>query len=265
MKYFGSMLAVSDISPKNAHGWGLNLKSGSPISIIINLLGVPHTGSRIRNRMVLNILRTKRNIKTLVDVGGGIGLTGFYLNQFGYDYFGIDKSGYKIKIAEKLLKQSGIKNIGFVKADMFKNIPVKKKFDCALNMEVLEHVKDPTNLIKRISSLVKRGGYLILSFPSTHQLSEVSQKYFGHVRPGYEPSDIKALINAKYLKIESIHSFGNGLLSKLGFYIDYMLINNVPILAGVFFWVFYPIAVFDQKYIKSKNPIGYVFVLKKLK
>lgn len=263
MKYFGSILSVSNISPRNAHGWGLNLKKNSPISKVIDLVGVPHVGARLRNRMVLRTLKSKKKIKSIIDVGGGIGLTGFYLHQFGYEYFGLDKSGYKIKIARRLLKESRFGGIDFIHADIFGKVNISKRFDCALSMEVLEHVKKPGEMLKRISKFIKNGGYLILTFPSTHKLNDLSQEYFGHVRIGYEPADIESLIKNTDLKIEKVRSFGNGALAKLGFYVDYFLIKDSPVLAGLFFWLFYPLAVLDEKFVKSRFPLGYLIVLKK--
>lgn len=262
MKYFGSALSISNISPKNAHSWKIDLTKGSIFSTIISLVGVPHTGSRIRNRVVLRILKSKPNIKSIIDIGGGIGLTGFYLNQFGYEYLGIDKSSYKIRIANRLLNESKYKKIDFLLGDIFKKLPVKNKFDCALSMEVLEHVKQPAEMIDAMSKLVKPKGSIILSFPSVHHVNGISQEYFGHVRVGYTPDDIKKLINGSRLKIESVMPIGNTLLCKIGFYIDYFLIKYIPLVSGVYFWIFYPVVVFDEMYFNSSQPVGYVIVLK---
>lgn len=263
MKYFGSILSISDISPQNAHSWGIDLTERSLLSRIINVVGVPHIGARIRNKMVLRILKSKKNIKSIIDIGGGIGLTGFYLNQFKYDYFCIDKSKYKIKIASKLLKASKFKNMEFVLGDIFKEIPIKRKFDCAISMEVLEHVDKPSEMIKQMSKFVKPKGTIILSFPSTHHINGISLEYFGHVRAGYSPSDIKRFISGTNLRIEKVLSFGNTAICKFGFYLDYFLIRYIPLVSGIFFWIFYPIVMLDEKYSTSKNPVGYVVVLKK--
>ena len=263
MKYFGSILSVSDISPKNAHGWGFNLRKGSVFSRLISALGVPHSSSRVRNRIVTKIIKSKKGIRNILDVGSGIGLTGFCLNQFGYRYIGIDKSKYKIDLARRLLKNGEVVNVEFIRADIFKNIGLDEKFDCALCMEVLEHVRYPKMIIERISKFVKKGGVVIFSFPSTHFINSLSEKYFGHVRVGFEPDDIKELIEDGPLQIERVYSFGNSFLSKLLFLLDFVLIKYMPLLEGAFFFLFYPIAVFDQKFSNSKHPLGYVIVLKK--
>lgn len=263
MKYFGSVLSISDISPQNAHSWGVDLTKKSFLSKVINLVGVPHIGARIRNRMVLDILKSKKEIGTIIDIGGGIGLTGFYLNQFGYKYLCIDQSKYKIKIAHKLLRESRLKNVNFLLGDIYAKLRVKGKFDCALSMEVLEHVEKPAEMIARMAKFIKPNGVIILSFPSIHHINSLSQGYFGHVRVGYSPRDIKKFASELNLKVERVESFGNSLFCKAGFYVDYFLIKYVPMLSGVFFWVFYPIVVFDQEFFKSNNPIGYVIVLEK--
>lgn len=263
MNYFGSILSISNISPRNAHGWGLNLRKGSVLSRIIEIVGVPHTSARIRNRIVSKILKLRLSGRSIIDIGSGIGLTGFYLNQFGFRYLGVDKSRYKIELAKMLAKKSKRDDIEFLQSNILSKPKIKEKFDSALCMEVIEHVRSPELLISTIATYVKKGGLMVFSFPSTHYINSLSKRYFGHIRVGYEPSEIKKFCVGNTARLIKVYSFGNSFPVKIGFLIDFYLIKYLPLLAGVYFWFFYPLAIFDTDLFMSKNPLGYIVVLKK--
>jgi len=261
---YGSVLSVCDIGPKNSYGWGLNLKNGSLLSWFLGIFGVPHLGARIRNRLVAGILEKNGKGKTIIDVGGGIGLSGFYFSQFGYKYVGIEISKDKINIGRKMAGSRKIKNVEFVLANVFNNYHSKTKANYVLCMEVLEHVKDPTEILRIIYSLLKKDGRAVITFPSSHWINGLSKKYLHHIVVGYELDDIEKFIEKLDFKISRINTFGNGFIGDLCFLIDFFLIKYFPLLAGVFFWFFYPLVILDTKFTRSLKPLGYVMVLQKI-
>lgn len=265
MRYYGAFLSLADVDPHNSYGWMLHLKKDSFPSFLISIFGAPHLGARIRHRILTKILNGKNDHRSVFDVGCGFGLEALYLSAKGYRVFGIDKSEAKIAIAQKLAKEVGDEGVKFQIADIFKLPQTKEKFDLALLFEVLEHVKTPREMLLKISDFVKADGQLIVSCPAKHWLNAMAKNYLGHQVIGYTPTEVKKLVENDGLEIEKFYSFGNSILAKFFFYIDFILLKFVPLVSAIFFFLSYPIAVFDQENFTGKNPLGYILILRKVK
>ncbi|MES2846891.1 MAG: methyltransferase domain-containing protein [Pseudomonadota bacterium] len=101
----------------------------------------------------------------LLDVGCGFGFVPHFWREMGFgDAIGLEKSAYGGIGAEKL----GISIIPhhYSDASEIQN----RRFDFVLSSEVIEHVPDPANFIKEISSALKPGGILILTTPSVGKI-----------------------------------------------------------------------------------------------
>lgn len=264
MRYYGSPLSLSDVNPKNSYGWKLSFKKGGIYSLLISLFGAPHLGARIRHRILTKILQKSKNNELVFDIGCGFGLESLYLSEKGFKVLGLDKSKRKIDIAKKLSVELKDESVRFITGDIFKLNNLSKKFDNIILFEVLEHVKDPKKMLQSISCYLKKDGFLIISFPSKHQINSISKKYLGHVYTGYEPDDIKGFIQESGLKIEKKYSFGNNWFVKIFFYIDYLLLRFVPLVSALFFFISYPLVVFDMEKFKNKKPMGYILELRKV-
>lgn len=62
--------------------------------------------------------------------------------------------------------------------------PVSKQFDTILALDVLEHLQDPLRVLKRLRSLMKQDGVLVLSLPNVANYS-VSWNLFFHGQWNY--------------------------------------------------------------------------------
>lgn len=96
----------------------------------------------------------------IADVGTGVG---YFLRHLHSRYkpkelWGFDQKEDDLKIAAHLCPEARLENIGF------ENLP-KNKFDVVFLMQVIEHVCDPTEVVKSILKAVKPGGYLIITVP----------------------------------------------------------------------------------------------------
>lgn len=264
-RYYGSSLSLSDVDPNNSYGWKLSFKKGSVYSLLIGLFGAPHLGARIRHRILTKILKKPKKRFRVLDVGCGFGLESLHLSKKGYNVMGLDISTGKIDVAKKIKTKLKDKKVKFLVSDVFKYNNQNGLFDFVILFEVLEHVNDPKKLLGKLSEIVKNGGEVVISFPSTHKINSMSKEYLGHTHLGYNPKIIKKMIKEKGLSVKKVYSFGNSFFAKMFFYVDYYLLRHLPLISAVFFFISYPVAVLDIEHFADKDPMGYVMILKKNK
>jgi len=101
--------------------------------------------------------------KRVLDVGCGGGILAESMAQRGANVSGIDMGETPLEVARLHLLESG------VDVD-YKRIPVEQlaeeqpeSFDIVTCMEMLEHVPDPSSIIKACAKLTKPGGHLFFS------------------------------------------------------------------------------------------------------
>ncbi len=264
--FYGSSLANSSLKASDAYGWHFQFKKNSLQNQIIKYLGVFHLGARIRSRILSNILKDK-NTKplTLLDAGCGMGLASVYWSTKFKRVLGVDQDKTKIKQANILAKDNHIKNITFKAADILKGNFATEKFDFIICFEVIEHVKDHKILIRNLSKRVKKGGEIILSFPSNSYISAIAQKSLQHEVVGFLPKDIQKVAQKENLKLIKTFSFGNTLLVQWLIAFDFFTRKTFPFISPFLFPIFYPLVVLDLYMPQMGIPRGYVLVLEKLK
>lgn len=105
-----------------------------------------------RNRRVFNVLDKHTEIKTICDLGCGSGNLIRALRAKGYDAFGIDvKEGVNI-----------------VAADLNLPLPIKSdSVDLVVSLANIEHLHEPLSNLREIRRILRPGGALILTTPST--------------------------------------------------------------------------------------------------
>lgn len=105
--------------------------------------------------------------KKLLDIGCSSGLTGKRIKKLGVPFVaGIEKNEWAATEAKKYLDQVNIGDI--------ETIPIpypKKHFDCILFADVLEHLVNPAQVIKKITPYLDDDGVIIASIPNV--------KFFG--------------------------------------------------------------------------------------
>lgn len=112
-----------------------------------------------------DVLNDIENIRDVCDVGCGNGLFSIYLKQNLKDVnlTGIDGSEYALELA----KERGL-NSTFKINDFCKDIlPVdSEKYDLVVCKDVLEHLLKPDFLVKEISRITKKNGYVLIHVPN---------------------------------------------------------------------------------------------------
>ncbi len=101
--------------------------------------------------------------KKVVDIGCGGGILSEAMAVRGADVTGIDMGEAPLKVAKLHGLESGVKvNYQRITAEEFAE-QHGATFDVVTCMEMIEHVPDPSSVIRACAQLVKPGGYVFLS------------------------------------------------------------------------------------------------------
>ncbi len=115
--------------------------------------------------MIIRDFFTIKNKNTIVlDLGCGVGTIDFYLAKMGYKVIGIDVSSRAIKLANNSKKELKLDNINFV-CSKLEHINENVKYDYIILSEVIEHVDNPSDVLRKINMILKHDGLLVLSTP----------------------------------------------------------------------------------------------------
>ena len=110
-------------------------------------------------RLVEEVLPKGASVLDLAAAQGNITLT---LAEMGYDVtwndLRADLSDYV-----RMKHEKGI--VHYVPGNAFE-LGFKESFDCVLITEVIEHVAHPDDFLKKVASMVKPGGYIVMSTPN---------------------------------------------------------------------------------------------------
>lgn len=130
----------------------------------------------------------------LLDVGCGEGA--MLRGQAEY-CIGIDIAEAELRRAKEKLP-----GFGFVLGDV-QHLPFGNEvFDRALCSHIIEHVRQPKQLLQEVHRVMKRGGALQLEFPNGFSLLEYVNRFFGKIGWSqyvhlhrFSPSDVYQLLN----------------------------------------------------------------------
>lgn len=123
-----------------------------------------------RLKFIQNAILKLGNPKAkILDVGCGNGNNSRQIASLGFDVLGIDISKATIDEANRLNTYSNL---------IFKNIAVEElaitnKFDAIICSEVVEHLHQPTPVIKTLTKLIEKDGVLIVTVPNGYGPREV--------------------------------------------------------------------------------------------
>jgi ubiquinone/menaquinone biosynthesis C-methylase UbiE len=155
-----------------------------------------------RDKAALSYLG-KRDIR-VIDIGCGEGITLEKLSHiFPEKYFlGADPLPENLLICAR-------HNLKITGGDVY-NLPFQKRsFDCALFLEVIEHLSQPDLAVSEIHRILKPKGKLILIFPNDKifkaariMMGKFKEAFYnpGHMKQ-WTPGDIKIFLNRNGFKI----------------------------------------------------------------
>jgi len=138
----------------------------------------------------------------------------------------LDLDKEKIKKAEKYTEKTK-----YLYGDIYdKSLLKNKKFDKAVMLEVLEHLKEDLLALKRVNSLLKVGGDLIISVPNDNLLHLINPvKYTQHERH-YSNKMIKKVLHDAGFKIK-----------------DFNIVENFSLLVNLYIHLFFKYILRKQR------------------
>jgi 2-polyprenyl-6-hydroxyphenyl methylase / 3-demethylubiquinone-9 3-methyltransferase len=102
--------------------------------------------------------------KRVVDVGCGGGILAESMAKRGADVLGIDLADKALKVAQLHAMEAGVANLAYrsVAAEALA-AEQPGQFDVVTCMEMIEHVPDPSAIVRACSEMVKPGGWVFFS------------------------------------------------------------------------------------------------------
>lgn len=138
------------------------------------------------NKILEYIEKTGITNLKILDFGCGAGFLSVKLSKFS-DVTAIDLSDKAIELLQEKCPQ-----IRAICGDVLKFDFEEGSFDIVISEEVIEHVNDQPEYLRRASKYLKKGGCLILTTPN----KAIMDKY----RPGWSNQPIENLLNENELR-----------------------------------------------------------------
>jgi SAM-dependent methyltransferase len=213
---------------------------------------------KIIDQIISNIKLKKKN--NILDFGAGSGVNLNMLQKYGLvDVH--EKNRYARTVIKK--RKKGIQNL-------YSTLKIKKNFyDLILVADVIEHVKEPKNLLKNLKKFLKKDGRILITVPAYQFLFSKKDEALGHHRR-YSIKLLKDELSE--FKIENISYFNTFLCIPIIFITllnkilkkDY--IKEVETTPSSFVnWLYYIVFATEKYFIKYFNlPFGIsIYILAK--
>lgn len=150
----------------------------------------------------LIIKRIKNNSKVL-DVGCSTGDLGkILIERKNCKVYGIEIK----KEAAKIAMKKGYKKVIICDLDYVKKLPFPAKFfNYIIFADILEHLKDPSNILKEFQTYLKDEGQIICSIPNICNWYSRLKIFFGIWK--YERSGIFDQTHLRFFSVKTAHEF----------------------------------------------------------
>jgi len=170
---------------------------------------------QIREKVIINSVRNMvgescpGNLE-LLDIGAGRGTLSSKLARMGFNLTLLDENKDALKEATHLFSKLGFV-AEFEHRDILEYYP-RRKFDIVLMSEILEHIDDVSVLTHVRQNIIKNGGCLIATVPSSAKWKELPPNPIGHLRL-YDKLLLRERLQSTGYSIEEMKYFGGALLS----------------------------------------------------
>lgn len=148
-----------------------------------------------RKKILSKILKKNiTNKKIILDYGCGVGINLGMLSKFGKVFY-YDKSRLAINYVKKKYSNQNL----FININKLSKF--KRKFDLIVATDVIEHIKNDKKEIIKISNLLKRDGYILITVPAFQNLFSSKDVSLKHYRR-YNKENLHKLLKKSFHQIK---------------------------------------------------------------
>jgi SAM-dependent methyltransferase len=160
-------------------------------------------GTDFRAEALANLVASRLQEGSVVDIGCGAGDLVAWLGERGYDVLGIDLSERIVEAARDHLRDRGLKPAWIQHMSVESFVERGELADNVVSLECLEHIEDDAAAFDGLVSAVRPGGRLILSVPAMPSLFGPKDVAVGHYRR-YTADRLKALASRRDLRLDEL-------------------------------------------------------------
>ena len=184
-------------------------------ALYYRLYGAARVGDKIRAWHVLpQVYANLRPAAHILDAGCGMGFYSLHLARRFPEVRiqAVDVDGENLECLSELVDKLGLKNLSARQCDLGQ-LDFERQFDCALAIDVLEHIDQDQEAVELIAHSLKPGGVLVVHVPQSDQRHYLPQPgdfhAWDHVREGYSPSELSNIVSQAGLQVIShYNTFG---------------------------------------------------------
>lgn len=192
-------------------------KSATTLAQHYTVLG--NTQRDFRNANLYALVASYVSGKTVVDVGSGSGIFSGLLSQQGKEVIGIEPNGELRKLAHALNPETKV--LSGVAEDI--TTLITAPVDTVVMIDVLEHVADDVEQVKKINAVLAREGTVVLVVPAHPFLYGKRDEGMGHYRR-YSKKMLVTLLKENGFSMQSVRHWNA--LGVLPYFISEKLLSK---------------------------------------
>ncbi|MBW1930953.1 MAG: glycosyltransferase [Deltaproteobacteria bacterium] len=167
--------------------------------LLFELMNAEFKGSYIGRRSdILNLIPS--TVRKVLDIGCSTGEVGRQLKQrFGSEVIGVEIDEKMAEVAKKRIDRVIIGNIENI--SVTDQLP-SKYFDCIILADVLEHLRDPCNVLKAVTRTLSNEGIVVASIPNVRHYTTITSLVF----KGYWPYQERGIHDKNHLRFFTLRN-----------------------------------------------------------
>ncbi|NER24443.1 MAG: class I SAM-dependent methyltransferase [Symploca sp. SIO1B1] len=160
-------------------------------------------------KIIMNWLPQTEDMQIL-NAGCGSGEMNIMLAQrHSWQVDAIDIDSEAISLSQKLKSEANLVNLNLFNKPIEEHLP-QHQYDIIVSNDVLEHIENDVQVIKKFSEMLKQNGTICISVPAYPWLFGFHDENLGHYRR-YTKQDLLSKIS-RYFKIEKYRYFAASLI-----------------------------------------------------
>ncbi len=135
-----------------------------------------------RLQIILDMAKRVRNPESVLDFGMGWGVLLPSLSKIFQRVYGVDIHEPSIAIARHLIQLLDCRNVQVLQAQSDDRLPKfgRRSLNCIIAADVLEHVRNLSNVLSSFDEMLADDGYLIVSIPTENRIYSMAKMLLKH-------------------------------------------------------------------------------------